>query len=339
MERRSLARVNAAIFVLVLTGVIMPLSGQTQFPSNNAQTDGSRRVAHQPDGPPDLEGFWTNATLTPLERPAALGQKQFYTDEELAVLQRRTSEQGDHDRPPTSSTDPGTYNQFWWEEGRLLKQTSLIVDPPEGRIPALTPDGERRRAVRRARGLDRADAPEDRNLSERCITRGAPKLPGGYNNNFQIVQTPQYVAIFQEMIHETRIVPMDGRPHAPERIGSFLGDSRGRWEGNTLVVDTTNFNDKAGTTSYNCCGGAAEHLHIIERFTRIDENTIDYQYTVDDPTTFTRPWTVKVPMRRFDGHLYEYACHEGNYSLAGILRGHRAEEKAAEDPATKVGRK
>jgi hypothetical protein len=327
MERQSLARLHTAMFVLIVTGVIMPLSGQTQVPANNSQTDGGRRMLQKRDAPPDLEGIWTNATLTPLERPAALGQKQFYTDEELSVLQRRATEQADHDRPPSSSTDPGTYNQFWWEEGGLLKQTSLIVDPPDGRIPALTSEGERRRAARRARGLDRADAPEDRNLSERCITRGAPKLPGGYNNNFQIVQTPGYVAIFQEMIHETRIVPMDGRPHAAEQMRSFLGDSRGRWEGRTLVVDTTNFNDKVGTTSYNCCGAAAEHLHIIERFTRIDENTIDYQYTVDDPTTFTRSWTVKVPMRRFDGHLYEYACHEGNYSLAGILRGRRAEEK------------
>ena len=156
---RSLARLNAAIFALIVTGVIMPLSGQTQVPATSAQTDGSRGGAHRPDGPPDLEGFWTNATLTPLERPAALGQKQLYTDEELAVLQRRTAELGNHDRPPSSSTDPGTYNQFWWEEGGLLKQTSLIVDPPDGRIPALTPDGERRRAARRARGLDRADAP------------------------------------------------------------------------------------------------------------------------------------------------------------------------------------
>jgi hypothetical protein len=339
MERRSLARVKAAIFALIVAGVIVPLSGQTHALSSNAQTDGSRGVAHKPDGPPDLQGIWTNATLTPLERPAALGQKQLYSDEELAVLQQRTLAQGDHDRPPTSRNDPGTYNQFWWEEGGLLRQTSLIVDPPDGRIPALTPDGERRRAARRARGLDRADAPEDRNLSERCITRGAPKLPGGYNNNFQIVQTPHYVAIFQEMIHETRIIPLDGRPHAPERMGSFLGDSRGRWEGNTLVVDTTNFNDKVGTTSYNCCGGAAEHLHIIERFTRTDDNTIDYQYTVDDPTTFTRSWTVKLPLRRFDGLLYEYACHEGNYSLAGILRGHRAEERAVDEQATKEGRK
>jgi hypothetical protein len=141
------------------------------------------------------------------------------------------------------------------------------------------------------------------------------------------------------MIHETRIISMDGRPHSPERMRSFLGDSRGRWEGATLVVDTTNFNDKVGTTSYNCCGGAAEHLHIIERFTRIDEHTIDYQYTVDDPTTFTRAWTVRVPMRRLDGPLYEYACHEGNYSMTGMLRGRRAEEKAVEERATTDGRK
>jgi hypothetical protein len=338
---------RALLFALIATGLIMPLSGQTpvarsgqtQVVANNAQTEGRSGGSRTPAGQGDLQGVWTNATVTPLERPAALGLKQLYTDQELAVLRRQAMEQGDHDRPPANPGDPGTYNEFWWEEGTLLKQTSLIVDPPDGRIPPLTPDGDRRRAARRARGFDRADAPEDRNLSERCITRGAPKLPGGYNNNFQIVQTPQYVAIFQEMIHETRIISMDGRPHSPERMRSFLGDSRGRWEGTTLIVDTTNFNDKVGTTSYNCCGGAAEHLHIIERFTRIDEHTIDYQYTVDDPTTFTRPWTVKVPMRRLDGPLYEYACHEGNYSMAGMLRGHRAEEKAAEERATKDGRR
>lgn len=315
---------------VMVTCVIAALSAQSGSAADSDQLNATW-TARTPDGQPDLQGIWTNSTLTPLERPAALAQKQFYTDEELAVLQRQRA-QADHDQAPRTG-DPGTYNQFWWDEGQLLRQTSLIVDPPDGRIPSLTPEGERRRAARRARSTP-ADGPEDRNLSERCITRGAPKLPGGYNNNFQIVQTPGYVAIFQEMIHEIRIIPIDGRPHAPAPVRSFLGDSRGRWEGNTLVVDTTNFNDRVGATSYNCCGGAAEHLHLIERFTRIDAHTIDYQYTVDDPTTFTRSWTVTVPMRQFAGPLYEYACHEANYGMTGILKGHRAVEKAAEGRTT-----
>ena len=332
MQHRSSSLTYAALLAAMVSCTIMPLSvklsGQARGAANSAQSKAPWTVAHTPDGQPDLQGNWTNGTLTPLERPVALGQKQFYTEEELARLQRQR-EEADHDQLPARSGDPGTYNQFWWDEGGLLRQTSLIVDPPDGRIPALTPEGVRRRAARTAGGPDRADGPEDRNLSERCITRGAPKLPGGYNNNFQIVQTPQHVAILQEMIHEVRIIPLDGRPHGPARVRSFLGDSRGHWEGQTLVVDTTNFNDKVASTSYNCCGGAADHLHIVERFTRTSEQTIDYQYIVDDPTTFTRSWTVSVPMRQMAGPIYEYACHEGNYSMTGMLGGRRAEEKAA----------
>jgi hypothetical protein len=274
-----------------------------------------------PDGRPDLQGIWNNSTQTPLQRPAALGTKQFYTDEEYAKLRLRN-----HDVPPPDG-DPGTYNQFWWEEGGLLKQTSLIVDPPDGRMPPLTPDGERRRKERMARGDNRDDNPEERNLAERCITRGAPKLPGGYNNHFQIVQTPQYVAIEQEMIHDVRIIPLDRRPPAPAAIRSYLGDSRARWEGDTLVVETSNFRSNIDETSYNCCGYAGEHLTIVERFTLLDKDNIDYRYTVNDPATFTRPWTVSLPMRRAAGPIYEYACHEGNHAMVGILRGGRAMEK------------
>jgi hypothetical protein len=239
----------------------------------------------------------------------------------------------DHDTDALANGDPGTYNQFWWEEGGLLKQTSLIVDPPDGRIPPLTGEGERRRAALRARA-DRSDNPEERNLAERCITRSVPKLPGGYNNNFQIVQTPAYVMIMQEMIHEARIITLDGRPHSPAGITSYLGDSRGRWEGDTLVVETTNFRRNVDETSYNCCGGASDHLTIVERFTLLDNNSIDYRYTVTDPTMFTRPWTVSVPMRRLDGPIYEYACHEGNVGMEGILRGGRAEDRRATQSGT-----
>jgi hypothetical protein len=285
---------------------------------------GAPPVSRTPDGRPDLQGIWNNSTQTPLQRPVALGNKQFYTDEELARLQPH-----DHDSDALATGDPGTYNQFWWEEGGFLKQTSLIVDPPNGRIPPLTPDGERRRAEFRARGDNRSDNPEERNLAERCITRSVPKLPGGYNNNFQIVQTPGYIMIMQEMIHEARIIPLDGRPHAASAITSYLGDSRGRWEGDTLVVETTNFRRNVDETSYNCCGGSSDHLSIVERFTLVDNDAIDYRYTVNDPTMFTRPWTVSVPMRRVDGPIYEYACHEGNVGMEGILRGGRAEERRA----------
>ena len=281
-------------------------------------------LTRTPDGHPDLQGIWSNATQTPLQRPVALTDKQFYTDAELAKLRLH-----DHDTDAPPAGDPGTYNQFWWEEGGFLRQTSLIVDPPNGRMPALTPEGERRRAEFRARGEDRSDNPEERNLAERCITRGAPKLPGGYNNNFQIVQTPGYVTILQEMIHEARIIALDGRPHTPSAITSYLGDSRGHWEGDSLVVETTNFRRNVDETSYNCCGGAAEHLSIVERFTLVDSDSIDYRYTVNDPTMFTRPWTVSLPMRRVSGPIYEYACHEGNVGMEGILRGGRAEDRRA----------
>jgi hypothetical protein len=283
-----------------------------------------------PDGHPDFQGIWNNSTQTPLQRPVALGIKQFYTDAELEKLKLH-----DHDNDALASSDPGTYNQFWWEEGGFLKQTSLIMDPPNGRIPPLTAEGERRRAELRARSEDRSDNPEERNLAERCITRSAPKLPGGYNNNFQIVQTTGHVMIFQEMIHEARVIALDGRPHVPAQVTSYLGDSRGHWEGDTLVVDTTNFRPNVAETSYNCCGGASDYLHIVEHFTLVDKDSIDYRYTVNDPTLFTRPWTVSVPMRHADGPMYEYACHEGNVGMEGILRGGRDEDRRARPKDTK----
>jgi hypothetical protein len=290
---------------------------------------GPPRLPRTPDGHPDLQGIWNNATQTPLQRPVELGSKQFYTDEELAKLRLH-----DHDTDALANGDPGTYNQFWWEEGGFLKQTSLIIDPPNGRMPPLTPEGERRRAALRARSEDRSDNPEERNLAERCITRGAPKLPGGYNNNFQIVQTSGYVTILQEMVHEARIIPLDGRPHTPSPVTSYLGDSRGHWEGDTLVVDTTHFRRNVDETSYNCCGGAAENLSIVERLTLVGNDVIDYRYTVNDSTMFTRPWTVSLPMRRVSGPIYEYACHEGNVGMEGILRGGRAEERRATQTET-----
>ena len=310
----SLCVLVTAIAVLSLA----PVAGQAQTTEEDTWTP-----PRTPWGDPDLQGLWNNSTTTPLERPRELAGREFLTDEEVADLEQQA--QARADRPPAAG-DPGNYNDFWFARGNLLKRTSLIVDPPDGRMPALTPEGEKRAEWQRG-----ADSWENRNLAERCITRGAPKRPGGYNNNFLILQIPGYVAILQEMIHEVRFIPLDGRPHLD--IRQWLGESRGRWEGNTLVVETINFTDKIVSNSFNCCPGSGANLYLVERFTAVDAETIDYQYTVDDPTTYTKPWTAAIPMRKIPGPMYEYACHEGNYGLENILRGARAQERAAEGAA------
>ncbi len=284
------------------------------------------QTVRTPDGQPDLQGLWTNSTTTPLERPAAMADRAVLTDEEVAALDAEAV--GRNDRPPRPG-DPGTYNEFWWERGTRLKQTSLVVDPPDGRIPAMTADGQARAGW--ARG---GDSWTNRSLAERCITRGAPKRPGGYNNNFLILQTPGYVVMLQEMIHEVRIIPLDGRPHVDEDIRFWMGDSRGRWEGDTLVVETTNFSDQIVFNSFNCCPGAGANLRLVEHFTRVDADTIDHRYTVEDPATYAGPWTAAIPMTRLDGPIYEYACHEGNYGMENLLRGARVQEGAAVAPST-----
>jgi len=327
MHHRGLALF--AMFGLVLAPIVLSAQSQTARAGANAPAKSSWKVPRTEWGDPDFQGIWNNSTTTPLERPATLKERDVLTPEEAAQRDERTDRA--QDAPPAAG-DPGTYNLFWWERGKSLMRTSLIVDPPDGRLPPYTPEAQKRLAARnearRKLGPEPADGPEDRNLAERCITRGAPKLPGGYNNNFQIVQTPQYVAILQEMIHEVRIIPLDKRPHADSRIRLWLGDSRARWEGDTLVVDTSNFDDRVIDNSYNCCRAFGANLHITERFTRTGPNTIDFQYTVKDETTWTRPWTASVPMTRTDEQMYEYACHEANYGLTGILKGARVQEKS-----------
>jgi hypothetical protein len=303
-------------------------------PTVNAQTPAaaaiSRSSPRTPWGHPDLQGQWTNTTTTRLERPDEFKGKDVLTAAELVEQNRIVAERLSLDRAPRKG-DPGVYNEFWLERGSLSNRTSLIVEPPDGKLPALTPEGQKRQAARTdARKISPADGPEDRNLYERCITRGLPgaMMPGFYNHNYQILQTPGYVVILVEMIHDARIIPLDGRPHLGKGIRQWLGDSRGRWEGNTLVVETTNFKNinDSGTLVF---GTAGENSRIIERFTRVDANTVDYHVTVDDPVTFTKPWTAAIPMTKLEGGLFEYACHEGNYALPGILAGARAEEKAA----------
>ena len=288
-----------------------------------------------PDGQPDLQGIWSNATITPLERPKELAGKQFFTGQEAGEYEKRILQESNKDRRDGDrEADVGrAYNDAWWDRGTRVvptRRTSMVVDPADGRVPALTPAAQQREAARIEALRRPARGPEDRGLPERCIqwpTAGPPMLPSAYNNNYQILQTPGYVVILIEMIHDVRIIPLDGRPHLASNIRQWLGDSRGHWEGDELVVDTTNFTDK---TPFR---GSDRNLHLIERFKRIDAETILYRFTVDDPTAFTKPWSGEAPMTRTPGPIYEYACHEGNYGMTNILSGARADEKAAEEAA------
>ena len=290
------------------------------------------------DGQPDLQGIWTNATLTPLERPREFAGKPVLTEQEAAAYEKRLLTEGDRDRRDGGAqADIGrAYNEAWFDRGSKVvatRRTSLVVDPPDGHIPPLTPEAQAKQTARTDYRRDHiTDRPQNQALPVRCIlwgTAGPPMLPSAYNNNYQIFQHPGYVAIAIEMIHEVRMIPLDGRPHLDPGIRQWMGDSRGHWEGDTLVVDTTNFTDK---TNFR---GADENLHLIERFTRVDADTIRYEFTVDDPTAFTRSWTAEVPMVKTAGPLYEYACHEANYSMMNMLSAARAAEKRAAPGAKK----
>jgi hypothetical protein len=286
-----------------------------------------------PDGQPDLQGIWTNNTLTPLERPAQFQGRPVATAKEAADYEKQVVEGRNRDRRDTNAdVDVGqAYNEAFFDMGTKLARvdgtvrTSMIVDPANGRLPALTPEAQKRvEAIRAQTRLHPADGPESRSLPERCLfwgTSGPPMLPGPYNNMYQIYQAPGFVVILSEMIHDARIIPLDGRPHLPPNVTQWLGDSRGHWEGNTLVVDTTNFTPK---TRFR---GSDENLHVVERFTRVDKSTILYKFTIEDPTAFTKPWTAEIPLAAAQGPIYEYACHEGNYALKDILAGARAEEQ------------
>src|SRR6185295_9064105 len=269
-----------------------------------------------------------NATITPLERPPEFAGKAFFTPGEAAAYEKQVRERNNGDRRdanPDADLVVG-YNDFWWDRGtRVVStlRTSLIFDPPDGKIPPLTPDAQKKAAARaEARRLHPFDGPEDLSLADRCIARpGPPMVPAGYNNNHRIVQSADYVVIFSEMMHDARIIPLGNRPHLPSSVRQWFGDSRGRWDGNTLVVETTNFTDK---TNFR---GAGENMRLTERFTRTDPDTLLYQFTVDDPQSFQRPWSAEIPMKRTPGPIFEYACHEGNYSVVNTLTAARAEEK------------
>jgi hypothetical protein len=279
-------------------------------------------------GEPDLQGKWSYATITPLERPINQTGKDALSREEKAALDEDARTSADR-RDGTPEADLlRAYNAYWYDRGKSIGRTSLIVDPPDGRLPPLTPEGRKRQAaIEEQERAHPFDSWEDRPLQERCIIyHGVPPLPSGYNNTYQIFQTPGYVAILDENIHDVRGIPLDGRPHIGQNIRQWNGSSRGHWEDNTLVVETTNYSPQT-TFKFPAAG---DTLHAVERFTRVAAGQIDYRFTINDPTTYTRPWTAMLPLTNLPDYvIFEYACHEGNYSIRNVLSGARAQERAA----------
>jgi hypothetical protein len=335
--------------IIVLSLFIVPVIA-------SAQSQRGAAMARTLWGDPDLQGVWDYGTITPMERPDRFAGKEVLTSEEVAALEAeavRNFATADR-KPPEGSV--GGYNLFWRDYRSNVvasRRTSLIVDPRDGKLPPLTQQGQKQlgsvskdlpaqRPIRYRSGGAGTDGPEDRGLSERCIlgnNAGPPLLPDVYNNLIQLFQTADHVVILNEMIHDVRIVPLDGRAHLPTSIRQWMGDSRGRWDGDTLIVETTNFTDKTGYLSnIHDAYGTGETLHLTERFRRVDEGTLFYEYTVNDPATFTRPFTVELSMRKSRGHIYEYACHEGNYGLYNQLNGARVQEKAVEEVAKRGAR-
>jgi hypothetical protein len=312
-------------------------------PKSTAKPDKAWTLPRTPEGKPDFEGFWTNATFTPLERPVELGNKEFFTEQEaIAYAKQREMKEN------SQSADDIHYDNVLWQSEHYSKgvsnyRTSMIFDPPNGRIPPLTAKGqERAKEVKEAaRRRERAEKVQDRTLAERCISwgnEGPPMIGSTYNANLEIVQTADAVFIRHEIGHAVRMIPTNGTPHLPAEIRQLGGDSRGHWEGDTLVVDSTNFTDETNfrgppaTTRQDIF--SSRDLHVVERFTRTDADTIVYRFRVEDPSTWTQPWSGELIMHRIEGPIYEYACHEGNYGLANILAGARAAERAA---AAKAG--
>jgi hypothetical protein len=322
---------STAVFVALASWVAAPAGAQNS------------NVPRTAWGKPDLTGIWDFRTITPLERPANQADKEFLTAEEAAKAEQEVVERnrqiderpaeraaagGNVDRRADGS--PGFYNNFWLDGGTKpvgTRRTSLIIDPPNGRVPPLTPAGQKRAQERRAYLQEHpADGPEDRSASDRCIlgfNAGPPLTPGGYNQNMQLVQTKDHVILVTEMVHSARIIPLDGRPQLNGSLRQWSGEARGHWDGDTLVIETTNFKEQRGWR------GATANMKLIERLTRLDANTLEYKYTVIDPDTWSSPWTASIPLRLADEQMYEYACHEGNYAMPHILSGQRAADKEA----------
>jgi hypothetical protein len=353
MNRRFLT-----LMTVLTAGAIAPGPAAAQTSSAAGKPETRAAAAKAPRtawGHPDLQGVWANNVATPLERPKELAGRAFLTDAEVANLKAVAARlfDGNGDaafgdsvflaalRTPEGYTSSdgktGNYNSFWVIEREFDNRTSLITDPPDGKIPPMTPAAEQRAADVAARRREAPAGPEAMPLSLRCISFGLPNTFAGYNSNYQIFQTPDAVVILTEMIHDARVIPLDGRPHISPNIRQWLGDSRGRWEGDTLVVDTTNFSDQSynGVSSLRVSGD--QNMHLVERFTRVG-NTLKYEFTVNDPTMWTKPWTAMIPLQRMSQSLYEFACHEGNESMGGILRGARKNEKGGDGVLEEGGR-
>jgi hypothetical protein len=340
MRLRSLNFVAAVAVVLSLVQAQALAQPVNAKPAKTA--DRSWTPPRTVDGQPDLQGVWANNNATPLERPKELAGRAFLTEQEVAALKKKADElfSGDSDaafgdtvflsalanvqgtKSGFKSTDgeTGDYSSVWTVERDWDNRTSLITDPSDGRLPAMTKQAEQKQLAVAAARKGRPSGPEDRSLSERCITFGSPRLGAGYNSYFHIVQSGKTVAILMETIHDVRLIPLDGSPHLPSNIRTWLGDPRGRWEGDTLVVDTTNYLPGVFMNV------STEKLHVVERFRRADADNLKWEVTVDDPGAWSKPWTAMIPLRRSKDPIYEYACHEGNYGLADILAGARAEE-------------
>jgi hypothetical protein len=323
MSRRSFF----VLVVLLATFVLSPVMlGQAAAPAAKAKSGQKWTPKRTADGKPDLTGVWTNTTFTPLERPKELAGKQTLSEDEA------TKRENEVRVPAEVHYD---YSQYGLDKTQANhardNRTSLIVDPADGQIPPMLPVAQKRAADRAAKAKGHeSDGPENRTLTERCLLmnqEAVPMLPAGYGNNFQIVQGRGYVVILHEMNHSARMIPTDGQPHLPPSVRQWRGDSRGHWEGETLVVDTTNFSDQSPFR------GSSENLHVVERFTRLDEDTIHYKFTVYDPETWAQPWSAELYVAKLEGGVFEYACNEGNYGLSNILSGARAMEKKAAESA------
>ena len=331
--RRVTPSLNAVAVLITVVALAASLAGQAP-----PRAAGKHAALRTPDGKPDLQGVWDFRTITSMERPKELVGKEVLTDQEAAKWEREHQlNQDDRTATPTGTSSNGTpttldveraYNDFWWDFGKKIvgtNRTSLIVDPPDGRIPALTEEAKQRAAARMQRYSRTAVGPEDRGVGERCIlgfNSGPPMAPSAYNNNVQIFQTSDHVVILNEMVHNARVIPLDGRPHLPQGVRQWVGDSRGRWEGDTLVIETSNF---LGETAFF---NSSPTLRLTERLKRLDADTLLYEFRVDDSSTWTKPWTAQIPMMRSSSHLYEYACHEGNYGMTNLLSAARAVDRA-----------
>ena len=343
--RASRLRWSVTVGIVVASVALGAAAGQ-------APPAGGEAVSRTPWGDPDLQGIWDYNTLTPLERPSKFEGREFLTAEEVAQIEETAASSPSTDY---RASDPkldieSAYNAFWLDNPSQVaadRRTSLIVDPPDGRLPALTPAAQRREdtwqttwerpmtipiIVAAAYGTNPARGPEDFGVSERCLlgySTGPPLNGGAYNSNLQIFQTPDHVVLFTEMVHDARIVPLDGRPSVSPPFPQWLGHARGRWDGDTLVVETTDFTSKRASfiTGSTSALGSAAALHLTERFTRVDDGTLRYEFTVNDLATFTRPFSVSRTLPRSSGPVFEYACHEGNYGLPNALAGSRVQER------------